>query len=31
MKKYGIRVPEDVIVIGYEASDEGAGNEISIT
>ena len=31
LKKNNIRVPEDMIVIGYEVSDEGAGNDISVT
>ena len=31
LRKCGIRVPEDVIVLGYEATDEGAGNEVSIS
>jgi diguanylate cyclase (GGDEF)-like protein len=31
LKKNGIKVPDDVIVIGYEATDEAAGFEISVS
>lgn len=29
--KYGIRVPEDIVVLGFEGTDEGAGNTISVS
>ncbi|MBR1822756.1 MAG: diguanylate cyclase [Ruminococcus sp.] len=31
IRKYGIKVPDDIIVIGFEASDEAAGNDISVS
>ena len=31
LTKYGIRVPEDIVVVGFEGTDEAALNDISLT
>ncbi|MBQ1518774.1 MAG: GGDEF domain-containing protein [Ruminococcus sp.] len=31
LEKYGIRVPEDIIVIGFDSTDEGKGNKTTVS